>query len=185
LDVTMHDWLVFSDFSALAPGFHFAAGAIAVALVQGVIVAGRSFLAWWRASGRLEFPPDSPTRIWAELKELRAGCATSATNLEAVVARFGDAARAKVAERANGAARLQRLQRALDEKAAVIAGLEEKKAELALVQEQLLLQLHRQDEELRTRATELATAEQTIKLLNGLIGLPDRAKPPAPRRAAG
>jgi hypothetical protein len=90
-----------------------------------------------------------------------------------------------VGERASSAARFQRLQRAFDEKAATIAGLEQAKIELELVQEQLLLQLHRQGEELESRAAELATAEQTIALLNGLIGLPDRTKPPTSRRAAG
>jgi hypothetical protein len=185
LDVTMHDWLVFPDLGAPAPGYHFAAGAIAVVLVQCAIMICRSFLAWWRASGRLEFAPDNPARIWAEVKELRAGCATSATNLEAVVARFRDAALAQMAERAGGAARFLRLQRALDEKVTVIAELEQQKAELELMKEQHLLQLHRQDEELSSRSAELATAEQTIALLNGLIGLPDCTKPPAPRRAAG
>ena len=181
----MHEWLVFPDSGPLAPEYHFAAGALAVVLVLCVIVAGKRFLAWWHASGRLEFPPDSPSRIWAEVKELRAGCAMSATHLEAVVARFKDAATARVGERASSAARFQRLQRAFDEQATMIAGLEQQKAELELVQEQLLLQLHRQGEELGSRLTELATAEQTIALLNGLIGLPDRTKPPAPRRAAG
>ena len=181
----MHEWLVFPGLGALAPEYHFAAGALAVVLVQCVIVAGKSFVAWWHASGQLEFPPDNPTRIWAEVKELRAGCATSAANLETVVVRFKDAAMAQAAERVGSAARFQRLQRALDEKATMIAGLEQQNAELELVQEQLLLQLHRQGEELGSRLTELATAEQTIALLNGLIGLPDRTKPPAPRRVAG
>jgi hypothetical protein len=185
LDVTMHEWLAFTDFGALGPGYHFVAGATAVVLVQCAIVVCKSFVAWWRASGRLEFPPGNPTRIWTELKELRAECATSATNLEAVVARFRDAATARVGERASGAARFQRLQRAFDEKATMIAQLEQQNAELELVQEQLLLQLHRQGEELGSRSVELATAEQTIALLNGLIGLPDRAKPAPPRRAAG
>ena len=62
----MHEWLAFSDLGALAPGHHFAAGALAVVLVQCVIVAGKGFLAWWRVSGQLEFPPDNPNRIWAE-----------------------------------------------------------------------------------------------------------------------
>jgi hypothetical protein len=181
----MHEWLVLPDLGAHAPGYHFAAGALAVVLVQCVIVAGKSFVAWWHASGHLEFPPDNPTRIWGELKQLRAECATSASNLETVVARFKDAATARVVERASSAARLQRLQRALDEKATAIAELEQQRAELELLQEQLLLQLQRQGEELSSRAAELATAEQTIALLNGLIGLPDRTKPPAPRRAAG
>jgi hypothetical protein len=181
----MHEWLAFSDSGAVAPGWHFAAGALAVVLVRCVIVAGKRFVAWWRASGELAFPPDNPTRIWAELKELRAECTASAANLETAVVRFRDAATARVTERTSGAVRFQRLQRALDDKATMIAELERQKAELELVQEQLLLQLHRQGDELESRATELATAEQTIALLNGLIGLPDRTKPPTPRRAAG
>lgn len=180
----MHEWLAFPDPDAVAPGWHFAAGALAVVLAQCVIAAGKRFVAWWRTSGELTFPPANPTRIWAEFKELRAECGASASNLETAVARFKDAATARVGERASSAARFQRLQRALDEKAATIAGLEQEKIELELLQEQLLLQLHRQGEELESRAAELATAEQTIALLNGLIGLPDRTKPP-PRRAAG
>lgn len=180
----MHEWLVFPDPGALAPGYHFAAGALAAVLVQCVIAAGKRFLAWWRASGRLEFPPDDPRRIWAELKELRVECAASAANLETVVARFKDAAMAQMARRDDGADRFRRLQRALDEKATIVAELEQKKVELELTQEQLLLQLCRQGEELDSRSAELATAEQTIALLNGLIGLPDRTKA-APHQAAG
>ena len=67
----------------------------------------------------------------------------------------------------------------------MIAQLEQQTAGLELLKEEHLLQLRRQDEALSSRAAELATAEQTIALLNGLIGLPDRTKPPAPRRAAG
>jgi hypothetical protein len=183
--MTMHEWLAFPEFGALAPGYHFAAGVLAVVLVQCVIVAIRSFVAWWGVSGRLEFPPDNPTRIWGELKELRAECATSAASLETAVARLRDTAMAKAAESTGSVARLQRLERALDGKATVIVELEQQKAELELVQEQLLLQLYRKDEELGVRAAELATAEETIALLNGLIGLPDRTKPSAPRQATG
>jgi hypothetical protein len=181
----MHEWLAFPDPGAVAPGWHFAAGALAMVLVQSLIVAGRNFVSWWRTSGQPAFPPDNPTRIWAEFKELRAECVAAAGNLETVVARFRDAATARVGERASSAARFQRLQRALDEKVATIGGLEQQKAELELVQEHLLLQLQRQGEELSTRSAELATAEQTIALLSGLIGLPDQTKPAAPRRAAG
>jgi hypothetical protein len=150
--------------------------------VQCVIVAGKSLLVWWRATRALEFPPDDPSRIWAELKELRAGCATSATNLESVVARFRDAAMAQMAERAGSIDRLREMEQALDEKAAVIISLEQEKAELELVQEQLVLQLQRKDGELGSRSAALATAEETIALLQGLIGRP--VQPPAPRRAA-
>ena len=181
----MHEWLSVPDVGASASGLHFAAGAIAVVLVQCVIVAGRSLLLWWRATRALEFPPDAPSRIWGELKELRADCATSATNLEGVVARFRDAAMAQMAERAGSVDRLREMQQALDEKAAMIISLEQEKAALELVQEQLVLQLQRTDGELDSRAAALATAEQTIALLQGLIGIPDRAPPPAPRRAAG
>lgn len=177
----MHEWLSFSDVGALASGLHFAAGAIAVVLVQCVIVAGKSLLVWWRATRALEFPPDDPSRIWAELKELRAGCATSATNLESVVARFRDAAMAQMAERAGSIDRLREMEQALDEKAAVIISLEQEKAELELVQEQLVLQLQRKDGELGSRSAALATAEETIALLQGLIG----SREHSPRRAAG
>jgi hypothetical protein len=181
----MPEWLPFPGLGALAAGLHFAAGALAVVLVQAVIVAGRSLLAWWKASGELVFPPDDPTRIWAELKELRAECAASATNLESVAARFRTAAMARMAERTGDAERLAQLRGALDEKAAAIATLEQQKVELELVQEQLLLQLERQDGELASRSAALATAEQTIALLQGLIGMPEHAPPSPSHRAAG
>lgn len=181
----MQEWLVLPDLGALAPGAHFAAGAIAVVLAQCVIVAGRRLLAWWRATGELAFPPGDPSRIWAELKELRAGCATSAANLETVVARFRNAAMAQMARRTGSVDRLGQMQHALDENAATIVALEQQKAELELVQEQLLLQLQRQDGELDSRSVALATAEQTIALLQGLIGASGRPPPPATRRATG
>jgi hypothetical protein len=183
LDETMHEWLV-PDLGALAPGLHVAAGAIAVVLALCVIVAGKRVLAWWRATAQLEFPPGDPSRIWTELKELRAECATSATNLEAVVARFRDAAKARVDTRAGNADRLEHLRSALEERTAAIAALEQQNFKLELVQEQLLLQLQRQDGELASRAAALVTAAQTIALLQELTGLSDRAPPPAPRRAA-
>jgi len=185
LDLTMLEWLVLSDFGAHAPGLDFAAGAIAVVLVLCVIVAGRSLLGWWRATGELAFPPGDPSRIWAELKELRAECATSASNLETVVARFRDAAMAQIAERDGSIDRVAQMQRTFDENAATIVALEQQKVELELVQEQLLLQLQRQDGELASRLVALAAAEETIALLQGLIGFSDRTPPPAPRRAAG
>jgi hypothetical protein len=177
----MHELLGVPDVGALASGLHFAAGAIVVVLVQCVIVAAKSLVVWWRATRALEFPPDNPTRIWGELKELRAECATSATNLETVVAQFKDAAMAQMGERAASADRLRELQQALDERAATILSLEQEKAELELVQEQLVLQLQRKDGELGSRSAALVTAEETIALLQGLIGSRDQP----PRRAAG
>src|SRR5262249_30185364 len=131
------------------------------------------------ASRTLAFPPDDPTRIWAEFKELRGACVASATNLETVVARFKEAATARIAERAGSVDRLQQMQRALAENAATIGALEQQRVELELVQEQLLLQLERQDGELGSRAAALAAAEETIALMRGLIGVPES------RRAAG
>ena len=63
----MHEWLVLPDLGAFAPGLYFAAGALAVTLVQSAIVACKILWAEWRAARRQEFPPDDPTRIWAEL----------------------------------------------------------------------------------------------------------------------
>src|SRR5262249_49594250 len=115
----MHEWLLLTDLGAdlgaLAPAVHFAAGALAVMLRRAVVVAARDLLAWWRASRTLAFPPDDPTRIWAEFKELRGACVASATNLETVVARFKEAATARIAERAGSVDRLQQMQRALAE----------------------------------------------------------------------
>jgi hypothetical protein len=178
----MHEWLGLPDFGAPAPGLHFAAGALAVVLVQCLIVVGRGLLGWWRASREIEFPPHDPSRIWSELKQLRAACATSATNLESVVAGFRKTA---MAQMAGDADQLVHLRAALDEKDVTVAALEQQKAELELVQEQLLLQLVRQDGELSSRSATLANAERTIALLQGLVGISDHAPPPAPRRAAG
>ncbi len=180
----MHEWLVFPEFGAWAPALQFAAGALAAALVQCLLVAARGLLTRRRKTRGLAFPPDDPTRIWAELKDLRAECVTSVANLETAVARLRDTATVRLDDSAGSADRLVQLQRALAEKETVIAALEQEKTELGLVQEQLLLQLHRQDGELASRAAALATAEQTIGLLQGLIGMPESA-PPAPRRAAG
>ena len=186
--VTMHEWLALSGFAlpdlgAWAPAAHFAAGALAVTLVQGVIVAGARW-ARRRAARRRAFRPGDLREIWAELGQMRAECAASAANLETVVARFKDTATAHLVERDGNLDRLERLQRALDEKASVIGDLEQQKAALELLQEQHVLELQRQDAQLSSRATALATAEQTIALLHGLIGRPELAQPPAPKRAA-
>ena len=181
----MHESLALPDLGALAPGLYFAAGALVVTLVQGAIVACKALWAEWRASRRQEFPPDDPTRIWAELKQLRAECATSATGLETVVSRLRDAIMTEVVERDARADRLERLQRTLEEKSATIGDLEQQKAALELLRETHLLQLQRQDEELGSRSSALAAAEQTIALLRGLIGRSDRVvQAPVPTRRA-
>ncbi len=180
----MHEWLVLPDFGAVAPGHHFAAGALAVTLLQCVIVACADRLARRRAE-RTEFPPRDPGRMWAELRRLRADCATSAANLETAFAQLKDRAMAQMVERGSSAHELARLQRTLDEKNAVIGTLERRKAELELLRERHLLELARKDEELSARSDALANAERTIVLLRGVLARPAAAPVPLPQRAVG
>ena len=181
----MHEWIVLPDFGALAPRHLFAAGAMPVTVVQCAIVVCASLLARRRAARTQEFPPADPRQIWAELKHLRADCATSAADLEGAVAKLKDKALARMIERGSNTHQLQVLQRALDEKASIIGALEQQKAELEVLKERHLLQLHRKDVELSACADALANAEQTIALLRGMLDMPDRAQAPAPRRAIG
>ena len=182
----MHEWLVWPDFGALlgavAPGLEFAAGALTVAVLQWVIVACAGWLA--RRRGRAAvFPPDNPRRIWAELKELRADCATSTANLETAVAQLKDKATAHLMERTSSAQELQRLQDALDQRASLIDALERQVAELELLRARHALELQRRDEELGRRSDALASAEKTIALLQGMLDVAGRAR--FPGRAAG
>jgi len=179
----MHEWLVFSDLGALAPRHLFASGAMTVTLVQCVIVVCASRLARRRAARALEFPPGDSREIWAELTQMRADCATSATDLEVAVAKLKDTTMAQMIARGSSAHQLQRLQRALDEKASTIDALERKKAELEVVKERHLLLLHRKDKELSACSDALANAEQTVALLRGMLEVPNRLQAPAPRRA--
>src|ERR1700731_3019653 len=124
--VTMHDWLLLPDFGAMAPRHLFAAGAMTVTLVQCMLVAWASVLARRRTAHAGEFPPDDPHRIWVELKQPRADCATSAESLEGALAKLKEKALARMIERGSNTHQLQVLQRALDEKAAIIEDLEQR-----------------------------------------------------------
>jgi hypothetical protein len=182
----MREWLVWPDFGAvlgaLAPGLVFAAGALTVALLQCAIVACAGWLA--RRRGRAQaFPPDDPRRIWTELKELRADCMASTTSLETVVAQLKDRTTTHVQERNSSAERLQRLQDALDQRASLIDALERQVAELELLRARHVLELQRRDEELGRRSDALASAENTIALLKGMLDVAGRAR--FPSRAAG
>lgn len=185
-NVAMREWLVWPDFGAFlgapAPGLVFAAGALTVLLVQVAIVACARWIARRRARAQV-FAPDDPRRIWAEVKGLRADCAASTANLETVVARFKDRARAHVRERDGSAQRLQRLQDALDQRASLIDALERQVAELELLKARHVLELQRRDEELASRSDALASAKQTIALLQGMLDVGGRAR--FPSRAAG
>ena len=180
----MHEWLVLPDFGALAHGHHFAAGAFTVALLQSVIVACADRLARRRV-WRTQFPPRDPSRMWAELRQLRADCATSAGNLETAFAQLKEKAMAHMVERGSSAHQLERLQRTLEEKLSIIDMLERRKAELELLKEQHLLELNRKDEELRISSEALANAERTIVLLRGVLARPAAALPLSlPQRVA-
>ncbi len=178
----MREWLAWPDFGALAPGLVFAAGAVTVTLLQCAIVACTRWLA--RRRGRAQvFPPDDPRRVWTELKELRADCATSTANLETVVAQLKTKAQAHLAERSSSAERLQLLQDALDQRASLLDALERQVAELELLRARHELELQRRDDELARRSDALASAENTIGLLQGMLDVAGRAR--FPSRAAG
>ncbi len=179
----MREWLALSDVGALAPEHLFAAGAITVTLVQCAIVACARWLAR-RRGRRPMFPPGDPRRIWAELKELRAECAGSAAKLEAAVARLKDRTMAYLAEREGGAQQIRRMQEALDQRASLVDALERQVAELELLKARHVLELERRDEELSSRSDALASAEQTIALLRGMLDVAGRAQPRAASRAA-
>jgi hypothetical protein len=179
----MREWLVWPDlgaaFGALAPGLAFAAGALVVVLLQCAIVACIR-LARRRVG---VFPPDEPRRVWAELKELRADCATSAAKLEIAFAQLKDRTTAHLVERSSNAQELHRLQEALDQRAALIDALERQVTELELLRARNTLELQRRDEELASRSDALANAEKTIALLQGMLDVAGRAR--FPSRAAG
>jgi chromosome segregation ATPase len=178
----MTEWLMLMNVAALPPDALFAAGAMTVTLVQCVIVAWVRRQARRRAARTHEFAPANPDRIWAELKQLRADCETSTTNLEVSVATLKEKALGRIQELGSKAHEVQHLHRALEEKSSVIGALEDQKADLERWRERHLLQLHRKDEELSTRADALATAERTIALLKGMLEFPEVARTVAPGR---
>ena len=179
----MREWLVWPDlgalFGALAPWVVFAAGALTVVLLRWAIVAGARALA---RRGQT-FPPDDPRRVWTELKELRADCAACTTELEAAVAQLKTRTTAHLTERHGNVQELQRLQEALDQRAALTEALERQVAELELLRTRHELELQRRDEELASRSDALASAEKTIALLQGMLDVAGRAR--FPSRAAG
>jgi hypothetical protein len=183
--MAMREWLVWPDFGALlgalAPGLVFAAGALTVVLLQWAIVA---CVRWLRRRARARvLPPDDPRRVWAELTELRADCATSTARLETVVARLKDKTTAHLVERHGNAQELHRLREAVGQQAALIDALERQVAELELLRTRNALELRRRDEELVSRSDALANAEKTITLMQGMLDVAGRAR--FPSRAAG
>jgi hypothetical protein len=177
----MREWLVWADLGAVAPGLMFAAGALTAVLVQCAIVA---CVRWLRRRARGQvFPPDDPRRVWAELTELRADCATSATKLETAFVRLRDKTTAHLVERNSNAQELQRLQEALAQRCTLIDALERQVAELELLRARNALELQRRDEELVSRSDALANAEKTIALMQGMLDVAGRAR--FPSRVAG
>jgi hypothetical protein len=181
----MREWLVWPDlgavFGVLAPGLVFAAGALTVVLVQCAIVA---CVRWLRRRARARvFAPDDPRRVWAELTELRADCATSTAKLETAVAQLKGKTTAHLVERHSNAQELQRLQEAVAQRGALIDALERQVAELELLRARNALELQRRDEELASRSDALANAEKTIALMQGMLDVAGRAR--FPSRAAG
>jgi|SRR5579871_39807 len=180
----MREWLIRLDFGTIAPWLVFAAGALAAILLQYPIVAGVGWLSRRRARAQM-FPPDDPRRILAELRELRAGCATSTASLEAAVERLKDRATAHLREHTCSTQEIQRLQDALDQRVSLIDALERQVAELELLRARHVLELKRKDEELGSRSDALASAEQTNALLRGMLDVQGRARPRPSSRAAG
>ncbi len=177
------EWLAWPDLGALAPEHVFAAGALTATVVQCAIVACAGRLAR-RRKRALAFPPDDPRRIWGELKELRAECAASTSNLETMVAQLKDRTEAHLADRSSSAEELRRLQDAVDQGASRIDTLERQVVALELVKARHELELQRKNEELASGADALARAEQTIALLRGMVDVPGLARPRVPSRAS-
>jgi chromosome segregation ATPase len=180
----MDAWLVIRQAEALPPGVIFAAGAALVALVQYVTVVFRRLLARRRAARAAEYAVRDPRRLRADAERLREACDVSAANLETGVARLKQRALERVRELDHAMGEVRDLRRDLAEKAAKIADLARAKADLELWKEKHLLDLRRQQDELRARADGLAAAQQTIALLRGMLDRPERARSQTPSRAA-
>jgi hypothetical protein len=178
----MSAWLAMHRLDALSPAVAFAAGVIALAVIQGIV------LACWKLLGRRPDTdarwqsPANPQRQRDDIERLRAACDASAANLESGVARLKQTALERVRELERAASELRRVRRELKDKAATIGALERAKSDLELWRERHLLVLKRKDEELGASADALATAEQTIALLRGMIDPLGRARVPMPRR---
>jgi hypothetical protein len=122
-------------------------------------------------------PPAARARLRQDRERLREACDVSAADLEAAVSGLKHKAleRVRALERTAREARLLRAE--LVEKRERIAELQRVNAALELSTEEQLLRLQRQEDELRARASALATAEQTIALLRDALHVPGRAPP--------
>jgi len=181
----MDAWLLLiRQAEALPPAVIFAAGAASAVLVLCATVAVRRLPARRHAARTEAYGIRDPRRLRADAERLREACDVSAASLETGIARLKQRAleRVRAFDRVTSVAR--DLRRALAEKAAVITDLEHAKADLELAKEKHLLELRRQEEELRARADALAAAQQTIALMRGMLDRPGRALPPTASRAA-
>jgi DNA repair exonuclease SbcCD ATPase subunit len=177
----MDVWLLIREAEALPPAAIFAAGALSLALVYCVIVVAHRLLARHRAARTAAYAVRDPRRLRAEAERLREACDASAASLETGIARLKQRALARIREFERATGEAQDLRHALAEKSSIIAELERAKADLELAKEKHLLELRRQEEELRARADALTAAQQTISLMRGMLGRPGRAASRATR----
>ncbi|HEY1544087.1 MAG TPA: hypothetical protein VGG01_16910 [Xanthobacteraceae bacterium] len=173
----MDAWLLIRQAEALPPGVIFAAGAISMGLVLYVVVVIRHLLARRRVARAAAYPARDPRRLRADAERLREACDVSAANLETSIVRLKQRTLERVRAFDQVTSEVQDLRRELAAKSALIADLERAKADLELSQQKHLLDLRRQEDELRVRADGLAAAEQTIATLRGMLDLPQRAPP--------
>ncbi len=131
-----------------------------------------------RVGGRRQTPGGCATTF----ERLRAECDTSAANLEDGVTQLKQMVLARVRELERAATEMRQLRRELKDKSATIDVLEQAKSDLELWKARHLLELRRKDEELGANAEALATAEQTIAILRGLVDPHDRSRRPTPGR---
>jgi chromosome segregation ATPase len=180
----MDAWLLIHQAEALPPAVIFASGAVSIAIVQCVVVVARRLLARHRAARTADYAIRDPRRLRADAERLREACDASTANLETGIARLKQRTLERVRELARVTGEVQDLRRELAEKSAVTAESERAKAALELAKEKHLLELRRQDDELRARAEALAAAQQTIALLRGMLEGSGRERPSTPSRAA-
>jgi DNA repair exonuclease SbcCD ATPase subunit len=180
----MDVWRLIGQAEALPPVLIFAAGAVSVVLIQGIVVALRRLLARCRAARAAAHPARDPRRLRADAERLRKACDASAASLQVGIARLKQRALERVRALERASAEAHDLQRELAEKSAIIADLEQAQADMELWKEKHLLELRRQEDELRARADGLAAAQQTIAMLRDLLERSGRGLAPTANRAA-
>jgi hypothetical protein len=173
----MDVWLLIRQAEALPPGVIFAAGAVSMGLVLYIVVVARHLLTRRRVARAAAYPARDPRRLRADAERLREACDVSTANLENSIVRLKQRTLERVRAFDQVTREVEDLRRELAAKSALIADLDHAKTDLELAQQKHLLDLRRQEDELRVRADGLAAAQQTITTLRGMLDLPQRAPP--------